>query len=192
MDINQMFGTLQQLAPQIASSYCVVNGAFMELNEIENMGYEEFSLRSKMNMPMKLYKYFSNKAEETDGKKRNYSIEALKNNTVFMQAPSQFDDVYDSDINLDGMEYEKLRLSEYCRRCEIETEDSWSVQEIGNRLIQALMAAVKSTQNFSSAFTKIPTSKIEELSNEHFFLKLDMELRWQKSFLRTMSSICLI
>lgn len=177
MDINQMFGTLQQLAPQIASSYCVVNGVFMGLNEIENMGYEEFSLRSKMNMPMKLYKYFSNKAEETDGKKRNYSIEALKNNTVFMQAPSQFDDVYDSDINLDGMEYEKLRLSEYCRRCEIETEDSWSVQEIGNRLIQALMAAVKSTQNFSSAFTKIPTSKIEELSNEHFFLKLDMELR---------------
>ena len=71
MDINQMFGTLQQLAPQIASSYCVVNGAFMGLNEIENMGYEEFSLRSKMNMPMKLYKYFSNKAEETDGKKRN-------------------------------------------------------------------------------------------------------------------------
>lgn len=94
-----------------------------------------------------------------------------------MQAPSQFDDVYDSDINLDWMEYEKLRLSEYCRRCEIETEDSWSVQEIGNRLIQALMAAVKSTQNFSSAFTKIPTSKMEELSNEHFFLKLDMELR---------------
>ena len=41
MDINQMFGTLQQLAPQIASSYCVVNGAFMGLNEIENMGYEE-------------------------------------------------------------------------------------------------------------------------------------------------------
>ena len=119
MDINQMFGTLQQLAPQIASSYCVVNGVFMGLNEIENMGYEEFSLRSKMNMPMKLYKYFSNKAEETDGKKRNYSIEALKNNTVFMQAPSQFDDVYDSDINLDGAEYEKLRLSEYCRRCEL-------------------------------------------------------------------------
>ena len=42
MDINQMFGTLQQLAPQIASSYCVVNGVFMGLNEIENMGYEEF------------------------------------------------------------------------------------------------------------------------------------------------------
>ena len=144
MDINQIFGTLQQFAPQIASSYCVVNGVFMGLNEIENMGYEEFSLRSKRDMPKKLYKYFSNKAEE-DGKKRNYSIEALKNNTVFMQAPSQFDDVYDSDINLDWKEYEKLRLSEYCRRCEIETEDSWSVQEIGNHLIQALMAAVKST-----------------------------------------------
>ena len=177
MDINQMFGTLQQLAPQIASSYCVVNGVFMGLNEIENMGYEEFSLRSKMNMPMKLYKYFSNKAEETDGKKRNYSIEALKDNTVFMQAPSQFDDVYDSDINLDGAEYEKLRLSEYCRRCEIKIEDSLSAQEIGNRLVQTLMAAFESTQNFSSAFTKIPTSKMEELSNEHFFLKLDMELR---------------
>ena len=36
MDINQMFGTLQQLAPQIASSYCVVNGAFMELVDYQN------------------------------------------------------------------------------------------------------------------------------------------------------------
>ena len=159
MDINQMFGTLQQLAPQIASSYCVVNGVFMGLNEIENMGYEEFSLRSKMNMPMKLYKYFSNKAEETDGKKRNYSIEALKNNTVFMQAPASFDDVYDSDINLDWTEYEKLRLSEYCRRCEIETEDIWSVQEIGNRLIQALMAAFKSTRIFLLHSPKFPHPK---------------------------------
>ena len=41
MDINQMFGTLQQLAPQIASSYCVVNGAFMELNEITGLSEEQ-------------------------------------------------------------------------------------------------------------------------------------------------------
>ena len=177
MNINQLLDTCQQLAPQIASSYCIVNGALMGLNEIENMGYEEFSLRSKKNMPMKLYKYFSNKVEKVEGEERNYSIEALKNNTVFMQAPSQFDDVYDSDINLDWTKYEKLRLLEYCRRCEIETEASWSVQEIGNRLIQALMAAVESAQNFSSAFTKTPSCKTEELSNEKFFLKMNIELR---------------
>ena len=51
---------MQWLDSQISSLYCGVDGAFMGLDEIENMGYEEC----------------------------DYSVEKLKNNTVFMQAPS--------------------------------------------------------------------------------------------------------
>ena len=36
----------------------------MNLNEVQNMGYDEFSMRAKMNMPLKLYKYFSNQQTE--------------------------------------------------------------------------------------------------------------------------------
>ena len=124
MDINALIQTLQSALPQIAESCCIVNGALMNLTEVQNMGYDEFSMRAKINMPLKLYKYFPNRltelvdkktgkpiVDETTGDKKtvNYSIQALRDNTVFMQSPSLFDDVYDSDIGLNYSEYERAR-----------------------------------------------------------------------------------
>lgn len=142
MDINELIFSLKQIAPQFASSYCIVNGAIMNLNEIQNMGHQEFGIRSKLNMPLKLYKYFPNTIKMEDNKEINHSIQALKNNTVFMQSPSKFDDVYDSDISIDYYEYERLRLIEYCNRCQIEIKETFTTQEIGNMLIQALVTAL--------------------------------------------------
>ena len=107
----------------------------------------------------------------------NYSMQALKNNTVFMQAPNEFDDVYDSDINVDFSEYERLRLAEYCRRCKIDVHDSLSTLEIGNLLIQSLITEFNQSGSFESAFKEKPTSKIEELSNQSFSLRLNIELQ---------------
>ena len=64
MDINALIQTLQSALPQIAESCCIVNGALMNLTEVQNMGYDEFSMRAKMNMPLKLYKYFPNRLTE--------------------------------------------------------------------------------------------------------------------------------
>ena len=134
MDINNLLQEIRKAAPYMAESYCIVNGSIMNLNEVQNMGYDEFNLRAKQKMPLKLYKYFPNTLtdltdkntgkpiiDQVTGKVKtvNYSMQALKNNTVFMQSPTLFDDIYDSDINLDYSEYEKARLLEYCRRCEI-------------------------------------------------------------------------
>lgn len=96
MDLSELIMNIQQLAPQLASTCCIINGAFMTLEDVEKMGYDEFSYRSKINMPLKLYKYFPNKEIiDKDGSKINYSLLALRNNTVYMQSPSLFDDVYD-------------------------------------------------------------------------------------------------
>ena len=84
MNIVELLLAARQLGPQIAASCCVVNGAIMNLDEIESMGCQEFGLRSKLNMPRKLYKYFPNITKEIDGNEINYSMQALKNNTVFM------------------------------------------------------------------------------------------------------------
>ena len=132
MDINEFILSVQQMAPQMITSCCIVNRTVMNLQEIENMGYNKFSYSSKINMPLKLYKYFPNKEGITDDSKVNYSIQALKNNTVFMQSPSNFDDVYDSEIDIDFSEYHKLRLLEYCKRCGIEINDQKSIEEVGN------------------------------------------------------------
>ena len=175
MNIDKLLISLKQIAPQFIASYCIVNGAVMPLEEVENMGYEEFGLRSKLNMPHKLYKYFSNASKVEDGKEINYSIQALRNNTVFMQTPNEFDDVYDSDINIDSCEYERLRLIEYCRRCKIEIKDSLSTVEIGNLLIQALFTKLNASGSFESAFIEEPRSENERLSTKLFCFKLTQE-----------------
>lgn len=122
MNIFNLIASIQQITPELASSYCIINGAIMNLDEIQNMGYDEFSLRSKINMPLRLYRYYPNTKfqDKETGKKVNYSIQSLENNTVFLQTPTEYDDVYDFDINIDYPEYEHLRLIEYCRRCGIE------------------------------------------------------------------------
>lgn len=99
MDINALIQKLQSAVPQIAESCCIVNGALMNLDEVQNMGYDEFSVRSKMSMPLKLYKYFPNRptelidvklgepiVDENTGKTKtvNCSIQSLRDNTVFM------------------------------------------------------------------------------------------------------------
>ena len=46
----------------------------MNLTEVQNMGYDEFSMRAKMNMPLKLYKYFPNRLTELVDKKTGKPI----------------------------------------------------------------------------------------------------------------------
>ena len=207
MDINALIQTLQSALPQIAESCCIVNGALMNLNEVQNMGYDEFSMCAKMNMPLKLYKYFPNRptelidektgktiVDEITGNKKtvNHSIQALRDNTVFMQSPSLFDDVYDSDISLDYNDYEKIRLLEYCKRCDLNVCDSMTTQELGNALLQAIAESFNSTGNFDSIFKRKPVSEIEELSNECFSLKLNNELlkdgNWSTVIARVIAS----
>lgn len=50
---------ISNISEQLMKS-CIVNREIMSLDEIENMGFQEFGIRSKLNMPLKLYKYFSN------------------------------------------------------------------------------------------------------------------------------------
>lgn len=178
MDIFNLIADIQRFTPELASSYCVVNGAIMKLDEIQNMGYDEFSLRSKINMPLHLYRYYPNtitKDKET-GKEVNYSTQALENNTVFLQTPTAYDDVYDSDINIDYSEYEHLRLIEYCKRCGIEVNNEQSTQEIGDIFVKTLWEYYTTNGNLDNVFTKTPDSEIEQLSNQIFTQKVTIEL----------------
>lgn len=191
MDINALIQTLQSALPQIAESCCIVNGALMNLNEVQNMGYDEFSICAKKNMPLKLYKYFHNRptelidektgnpiVDEITGNKKtvNHSIQALRDNTVFMQSPSLFDDVYDSDIGLNYLEYERARLFEYCIRCEIDVKETMETPDLANALMQTIVDMINSTGNIASLFKKIPATKNEDLSNQCFLLELKNQL----------------
>lgn len=187
MDINTLIQTLQSAVPQIAGSCCIVNGALMNLTEVQNMGYNEFSMRAKMNMPLKLYKYFPNRPTELIDKQTgkpikdeitgntktiNYSIQALRDNTVFMQSPSLFDDVYDSDIGLNYLEYERARLFEYCIRCKIDVNETMETPDLANALMQTIADMINSTGNIDFLFKNTLVTKNEDLSNQCFLLEL--------------------
>ena len=206
MDINNLLQEIRKAAPYMAESYCIVNGSIMNLNEVENMGYDEFNLRAKQKMPLKLYKYFPNTLtdltdentgkpiiDQVTGKVKtvNYSMQALKNNTVFMQSPTLFDDIYDSDINLDYSEYEKARLLEYCRRCEIAVTEKMETQELGNRLINEILKLFQSKRNFDSLFKRAPATESENLSNQCFLLKLKKELNRNNDLAMALKNVIL-
>lgn len=183
MKIDELIKELQITMPQIVNSYCIVNGSLMSLNELQRMGFKEFSLRSKINMPKKLYKYFPNTltsiVDKNTGeiKTINYSLEALKNNTIFLQSPRLYDDIYDSDINLDFSDYERLRLLEYCKRCSVEVNEQMSTFELGNLLLKTLDESFKFKGNINSIFKRTPSSKIEDLSNQCFIKKINIYLQ---------------
>lgn len=189
-NLSEIIMSMQQLAPQLAATCCIVNGAFMTLEDVEKMGYDEFSYRSKINMPLKLYKYFPNKESiDKEGNKVNYSLLALKNNTVYMQSPSLFDDVYDSEINIDYYEYHRYRLMEYCRRCGLSVGEEKTTEEIGTEFINAILASVEHNKDFNHIFTVAPTSEMELMSNEIFMKKIMIGLSENQDIGQVVSKI---
>lgn len=177
MDLSALIQSVPKLSKELMSSYCIVNGDIVRLDKLQNMGYKEFALRSKLNMPLKLYKYYPNVIKDENGEKRNFSIEALENNTVFLQTPVAFDDVYDSDINIEWQEYEKLRLSEYCKRCKIFVEEKDTTENLGNKLLSKLSETYSVSGNFENVFVAQPKNEIEKLANEQFILRVFCELQ---------------
>ena len=169
------FGKVISYLSQIAPFLCMINMMPANINEIEKMGCQEYSLQTRKIMPKKLYKYFPNTIEERT--KANYSIQALRDNTVYMQTPNNFDDVYDSDINIDFEKYQKLRLIEYCSRCGIEVDKTLSMQEIGNIFLNVIYTSFKNFNDSRNAFIQKPDSEIKQLSNELFCTRLEINLR---------------
>lgn len=92
-----------------------IRGEPYSATEIANLAQEDFAIQMISTMPQSLYKYFPNTINQKDG--RNYSQEALKNNTVFFQQPSLFDDPYDCTVLVDELEFARHRIAYYAQLC---------------------------------------------------------------------------
>lgn len=130
-------------------------------------------------MPKKIYRYCPNPegTEETTGKIVNYSMQALENNTVFMQTPIKFDDAYDSDLHMDYAGYEHFRLLEYCRRCGISTDTTQLTQDMKDALVHFLYSYITQNGTFEKIFVRVPDLEIERLANQWFVSQLTVALQ---------------
>ncbi len=175
--IDNLIESFKQFAPNFLNSYCIINGSLLELDKVEKRGYKEFSNHSRSSVPLRLYKYFPNKVTEENGNPVNYSIQALKNNTVYLQTPTQFDDCYDSDISIDFPVFERIALIEYCNRCGISINSELSTNEVGNQFLGAIVKSLNEHQNYENIFTVKPQTEIEKLENEIFCKSLNLEMQ---------------
>lgn len=187
--IDNLIKSFKQFAPDFLSSYCIINGSFLELDKVEKMGYNEFSYQSRLSMPLKLYKYFPNTVTKENGKPVNYSIQALKNNTVYLQSPTQFDDCYDSDISIEYPAYERIALIEYCRRSGIFINSELSTNEVGNLFLEAIVKSLNKHHNYENIFSVKPQTEIEKLENELFCKSLLLEMQKTIDLGQTVSRI---
>lgn len=186
-NMHDLFTQFQQAGPEFINNYCMINGAIFALDEIEQMGYDEFGLRAKLNMPMKLYKYFPNIAKEEkteDGNTThiNYSLQSLKSNCVYLNSPDQFDDAYDSDIYVPWEEYSFLRLKQYAYWGGCDANACTRIEDAGYALSQKMYSALTIGKDIESIFSLKEHPEGEKLSISLFCQRVKSELVLKKDW----------
>lgn len=164
MDILKIIEEIRDFSPNLVSSYCIVNGNLEKLDYIQSMNYLQFALYVRRNMPLKLYRYYPN--TETDSGE-NYSLIALINNTVYLQTPTAFDDIYDSEININFNDYEKERLIILCNKCNLKIENKIDSAELGNAFIKFIKENINNIKDYNF-LSKDTFDEVEVLSDELF------------------------
>lgn len=88
-------------------------GQTFSLSKLEQMGWQEFSELVHLQLPIiRLVKYFPNTINE---KGENYSIEALKDNTIYLNDAGNFDDCFDCAVDLEWTSFYEKRIKKYCQ-----------------------------------------------------------------------------
>ncbi len=95
---------------------CYIDGKEYPLSEVEKMGWDNFCYSAHIHPYKSLFKYYPNTTKyiKKDKKRRNYSFEALQNNTIFLQDAENFDDCFDCAVDLDWNKFLFARAIKYC------------------------------------------------------------------------------
>jgi len=163
-----------------------IDGNLYSEEEILELTQEKFVLRNISKMPLKFYKYFPNVVSEENG--RNYSIEALENNTVYLQSPVYFDDPYDSTIVIDEEEFALRRITYYAELCGFSLNSDWDFGRILYEFSVYLYQQIISGKHLEIIFGIEHNNKNKiDLTHEFFIKTLQASLQdrddaWQYAF----------
>ena len=124
-----------------------------------------------------LFKYYPNTIKEINGVARNFSKEALKNNTVYLSIPSEFDDPYDCNIYVDPQTFFLQRLRYFANICGVEINLSLNYQELAMKLAETIYQHIYSGKSLEDFYKNRNDCELIRLDHEAFFLRLELELR---------------
>lgn len=121
-DCLKLEKTLNEYYKVLLNDYCILNGRLENIDSLRKMNRNQYQFFTKSSMPKKLFKYFpntytelviNNKEKNSNSMIINYSQLALSNGTVYLQSPINFDDVFDSELNIDFYSYKRFFYRKY-------------------------------------------------------------------------------
>lgn len=155
----------------------------VQLNEeqIAKLSMAELFDMDIHNMRKSFFKYFPNTTKRISKVKRNFSLEALENNTVFLSAPSGFDDPYDCNLFVDADEFALQRIRYYAELCGVAVKNEWKYDEVSMHLAERIYKHCRPGKALDELYTHRKESEIISLYHEKFFLILQLELSSEKT-----------
>ena len=129
--------------PKIIDPHYYICGGRYSYDEIEAMTWDEFTLRRNGCMPSKLYKYFPNTIYEG----KNRSIQALENNTVYLEEVKKFDDNYDCTLSINEKEFARIRIAYYAENCGMKVATDWNYEKCAEEFADFLYQEIKKGTN---------------------------------------------
>lgn len=127
-------------------------------------------------MRKSLFKYFPNTIKDMNGVDRNFSKEALANNTVHLSAPSEFDDPYDCNVYVDYNEFALQRVRYYALLCGVDIKQEWDYAEVSRHLAMCILMHISSGGKVASLFELDKSNEPVRVHQETFLISLDNEL----------------
>ena len=121
---------------ELLENTCVICNMVYLLSDIEKLGLEKFNEEAHKFAPKYLYKYFPNTRKwiKEEKRYRNFSYEALVDNTVYLQDAENFDDCFDCAIDLDWNKFLHNRLVQYCDYFKVECSKENSAEDLSYAL----------------------------------------------------------
>ena len=95
---------------------CYIDGKQYSLSDVEKMGLKNFQFSAHIHPYHSIFRYYPNtkKYVKEEKKYRNFSLEALKNNTIYLQDAKNFDDCFDCAVDLEWDKFLFERVRAYC------------------------------------------------------------------------------
>lgn len=170
---------------------CFINGVQYNVTDIERMKRVDFIMKNINNPPKSLFKYFSNRTtnnldelksstfnsstsniviNKEQINEKNHSFEALKNNTVFMQNPKNYNDPYDSRLYINELDFINGRMKYYLNLANIEYMENDIFEKLCDRFAERFKW-LSSQNSLNSLFLTNGNNRLEQ-STELFLLRL--------------------
>lgn len=161
--------------------FCIIDNSIKSLTEIEKMGFQGFFDEFHKRPLKKIYKYYPNKKvwDKEQKKYRNYSIEALENDTIYMQDATNFDDCFDCAFDLDYNKFLETRVLKYCEYFNIEKNDTDNIQDLVYKL-SIKFYQEETIENILSSCQET-TDSAQKLTIEIFVRKVKIDVDQNKS-----------